>query len=148
MAQLLGIAIKPRPKDEMLLCSDALLDPESGLVGDCCGKPGKRQITLMSLSDWQAACNALGIELPWHTRRANLLVDHLPLAHSRGARIQLGDAVLEITGETDPCERMEQAQDGLYQALLPDWRGGVTCRVLKGGPLRVGMTVTLSPPAS
>ena len=147
MAKLLGIAIKPRPKDEMLLRREALLDTQSGLVGDCCGKPGKRQVTLMNLSDWQAACTELGVELPWHTRRANLLVDHLPLQQSIGSHIQLGEALLEITGETDPCERMEQAHTGLFQALLTNWRGGVTCRVIAGGAIRTGMTVTLLPAA-
>ncbi len=147
MAKLLGIAIKPRPKEAMLLCSEALLDTQSGLVGDCCGQSGKRQVTLMNLSDWQAACAELGVELPWHTRRANLLVDHLPLQQSIGSRIRLGEALLEVTGETDPCERMEQTYAGLFQALLNDWRGGVTCRVIAGGAIRSGMTVTLDPPA-
>lgn len=146
MATLLGIAIKPRPRDKMLLCEQALLDTENGLIGDCCGKPGKRQITLLSLKDWQAACATLGLELTWQTRRANLLVDQLPLYQSTGSKIQLGEALLEITGETDPCERMEQAQTGLFQALLPEWRGGVTCRVLRGGAIHLGMTVELHSP--
>lgn len=143
MAKLLGIAIKPRPGDEMLLCSEALLDPQSGLVGDCCGKPGKRQVTLMNLSDWQTTCAELGTDLSWHLRRANLLVDHLPLYHSTGKRLQLGNALLEVTGETDPCERMEEAHAGLFQALLPEWRGGVTCKILQGGDIRLEMTVEI-----
>lgn len=130
----------------MLLCEQALIEPEYGLVGDCCGEPGKRQITLLSLDDWQAACAELGIELPWQARRANLLVDHLPLYHSTGSHIRLGDAVLEVTGETDPCERMEQAQTGLLRALAPDWRGGVTCRVLQSGAIHLGMTVEIAEP--
>lgn len=143
MAQLLGIAIKPERKGAMCLHEEAVLDPQQGLHGDCRGKPGKRQLTLMSLSDWQVACDELGVTLPWQTRRANLLVDQLPLYQATGRRIRLGEALLEITGETDPCERMEQAQAGLFQALLPDWRGGVTCRVLNGGVIRVGMAVIL-----
>jgi MOSC domain-containing protein YiiM len=145
VAKLLGIAIKPRPKEEMLLCEQALIEPEYGLVGDCCGKPGKRQITLLNFDDWQAACADLGVELPWQTRRANLLVDHLPLDQSTGSRILLGEVVLEITGETDPCERMEQAHAGLFQALISNWRGGVTCRVITGGAIHTGMSVTLEP---
>ncbi len=127
----------------MLLCSEALLDEQCGLVGDCCGKSKKRQITLLSLNDWQAACVSLGIKLPWQARRANLLIDQLPLYQSTGARIQLGEAVLEITGETDPCERMEEAHPGLLQALQPRWRGGVTCKILQGGIIRLDMTVEM-----
>ena len=88
------------------------------------------------------------MELPWQTRRANLLVDALPLHRSTGVRIVLGEAVLEVTGETDPCERMEEAQPGLFQALAPDWRGGVTCKVLANGVIRVGMDVELIAPAT
>lgn len=117
---------------------------ESGLLGDSCGKPGPRQVTLMTQTSWRAACADLGVDLPWTTRRANLLVDDLPLFQSTGARIVIGDAVLEITGETDPCARMEQAQQGLFEALRQDWRGGVCCRVVQGGRLVLGMDVELS----
>jgi MOSC domain-containing protein YiiM len=148
MARLLGIAVKPQRKGPVSLLDEAMLDLQAGVIGDWRGKPGKRQVTLMSLADWQAACDELGVALPWQTRRANLLVDELPLAHSTGARIVLGEAVLEVTGETDPCERMEEAQTGLFQALAPQWRGGVTCRVIAGGVIRVGMEVELILPAT
>lgn len=145
MARLLGIAVKPRRKGEISLHDEAMLNIHSGIIGDWRGKPGKRQITLMSLVDWRSACKALGVELPWQTRRANLLVDTLPLRQSTGSRIMLGEALLEVTGETDPCERMEEACPGLFEALKPDWRGGVTCRVIAGGVIRVGMEVALIP---
>ena len=143
VANLLGIAVKAQRKGPMSLHQEAMLHPLHGLVGDARGKPGRRQLTLMNLQDWQTACAELGVVLPWQTRRANLLVDQLPLYQSTGQRILLGEALLEITGETDPCERMEQAQAGLFQALKPAWRGGVTCRVLKAGVIRVGMSVQI-----
>lgn len=146
MTRLLGIAVKLQRKGAISLLDEAMLNIHSGVVGDWRGKPGKRQVTLMNLVDWQAACAELGVELPWQTRRANLLVDALPLEQSTGTRIVLGEAVLEITGETDPCERMEEAHPGLFQALAPQWRGGVTCRVIANGKIHVGIEVTLIPP--
>ncbi|MFO7592461.1 MAG: MOSC domain-containing protein [Pseudomonadota bacterium] len=148
MARLLGIAVKQQRKGAVSLHSEAMITRRSGVVGDWRGKPGKRQVTLMSLADWQAACAELGVELPWQTRRANLLVDELPLYQSTGSRILLGEGVLEVTGETDPCERMEQAQPGLFQALATGWRGGVTCRVVADGVVRTGMAVSLIRPES
>jgi MOSC domain-containing protein YiiM len=46
--------------------------------------------------------------------------------------------VLEIVCETEPCEIMEKAQAGLRAALTPHWRGGVCCKVVKGGTLALG----------
>ena len=69
---------------------------------------------------------------------------NLPLIQSTGPRILIGDAVLEITGETDPCSRMEKAQQGLFAPLSRDWRGGVCGRVVQGGVLALGMDVELA----
>ena len=145
MARLLGIAVKPRRKGVLSTHDEAQITLQNGVIGDWRGKPGKRQVTLMSLSDWQHACAELGVDLPWETRRANLVVDDLPLYQTTGARIVIGDVLLEVTGETEPCERMEEAQPGLYAALDSHWRGGVTCRVLANGIVRVGMEVELIP---
>ena len=142
-AKLLGIAIKPKRLQPMHTLTTVELSVELGLVGDSRGKPGRRQVTVLSQAAWRAACTELGVELPWTTRRANLLVDALPLFQSSGARLLIGQVVLEITGETDPCSRMEAAQPGLFEALRPDWRGGVCCRVVQGGLLTVGLDVAL-----
>ena len=143
MARLLGIACKEYRRGPMQELQQGELSPQLGLHGDYRGRPSQRQVTLLSLADWHTACTELQIQLPWMTRRANLLVDDLPLFESAGQRIVIGAAVLEITGETDPCSRMEEAQAGLFAALQPQWRGGVTCRVVQGGTIAIGDTVEL-----
>ncbi len=143
MATLLGIAIKPQGESVMHELPEAQLSCERGVEGDCRGKPGPRQVTILSLADWQAACGELGIERHWTDRRANLLVDALSLEQTTGQHIQIGDALLEITGETDPCHRMEALHPGLFNALAKGWRGGVTCRVVRGGALLPNSEVTL-----
>lgn len=142
-ASLLGIAIKLQRLQPMQLVNAGELSLCNGLVGDSRGKPGPRQVTLLSLAAWQAACNEIGIILPWTDRRANFLVEDLPLYQSAGSRIVMGDAILEISGETDPCSRMTAVHPGLLNALTPDWRGGVCCRVLRGGVVTLGMRVEL-----
>lgn len=144
MAKLLGIAIKPQRLQPMHLLSVAELSIAQGVVGDSRGKPGPRQVTLMSQTAWRSACNELGVFLPWTERRANLLVEDLPLYQSVGLKIMIGATVLEITGETDPCSRMEAVHQGLYEALAREWRGGVCCRVLQGGQLALGMDVKMA----
>lgn len=145
MAQLLGILIRLPKSREIKELQQVEMSPESGIIGDKRSRPGKRQVTLMSNDAWQRVCDDLQLQLPWTTRRANLIVDELPLVNSTGQLIKLGNAILEITGETDPCKLMEEAYPGLMEALKPEWRGGVTCRVLEGGTLQVGMKVKLEP---
>jgi len=120
---------------------------EGGLHGDFRGtvKPGgkgRRQVTLLERGDWEAAIAEVGHRLPWQERRANLLVEDLDLPQVPGTRLRIGDTVeLEITRETDPCERMDALAPGLRAALTPDWRGGACSRVVVGGTIRVGDTI-------
>ena len=61
-----------------------------------------------------------------------------------GKIISIGaELKLQITGETDPCKKMEMAHTGLEQALTPDWRGGVTCRVIQAGLIQPDDSVNI-----
>ena len=51
--------------------------------------------------------------------------------------------LLEITRETDPCDRMEGLAPGLRAALAVDWRGGVCTRVKAGGHIAVGDAIRI-----
>ncbi len=104
-------------------------------------KSKKRQVTLLAREDWDAAQAAAGAELHWTTRRANLLVEGIELAHTAGRRIRVGTALLEVSAETDPCALMDRFQPGLRKALEPDWRGGVSTRVLEPGVVQRGDAV-------
>lgn len=137
--QLIDIAIREKSRAPMQTLTNAMLTKATGVYGDFRGKPNNRQVTLLSQSQWQAACHELGTQLPWTTRRANLLVNGIEFdAGMVKKALKIGDAVLLITGETDPCLRMDQAHMGLKQALTPNWRGGVTCRVIADGKITTG----------
>ena len=119
-----------------------------GVEKDVFGRPGKRQVTVLSKLQWQQACHSIKADLPWTTRRANLLVDDLVFSSADvGKHLQIGELRLEITGETDPCKKMEIAHVGLEAALTPDWRGGVTCRVLNDAMIHLGDEITLVNPS-
>jgi MOSC domain-containing protein YiiM len=100
-----------------------------------------RKVSVMAAEAWEAACAELGADLPWTLRRANLLVEGLDLPREPGARLRVGGVVLEVTQETDPCAVMDAQHPGLKAALTPDWRGGVSCRVIEGGQVTVGDAV-------
>lgn len=137
--QLLDIAVRPKSRAPMQTKFELMVSKVAGLEDDFRGKPGKRQVTVLSFEQWQLACNELGSELPWTTRRANLLVEGVSFNSSMvGQQIKIGQLLLLITRETDPCPRMDAQHQGLTQALTPDWRGGVCCRVIADGRIKVG----------
>jgi len=143
MGRLAGIARRERKRAPMQTLERAEISTESGVAHDFRGKPGPRQVTLISAAAWRAACTELKDDLPWTTRRANLLVEDIELPKTIGAVLRVGAVRLRITGEVDPCSRMEEQRQGLKAALQPDWRGGVSCTVITGGPVSLGDEVEL-----
>lgn len=147
--RLIGIARRDRPRAPMELLEHATIAIESGLAGDHKGqKFPNRSITILSLEDWTAAIAELtdlagAVPLPWTARRANLLVQGLRLPRARQSILRIGTVELLVTAETSPCRRMEEAHRGLLKALAPDWRGGITCRVLAAGEVALGQDVEI-----
>lgn len=145
MGELIGIARRAGKRAAMEELDAADIGEASGVAADFRGRPGKRQVTVLAEEAWLAACDVVGRTLPWTTRRANLLVRNIALPQRAGDLIVIGDAVLEVTMETDPCYRMDEQCAGLKEALTPDWRGGVSCKVRRGGAVRLGDTVEIVP---
>lgn len=109
-----------------------------GLDGDHAGG-GRRQVTLLSREAWHAVCAEFGRAVDPSVRRANLLVSGVDLGACIGRMLRIGDVVIDVTGETRPCELMDQdGRVGLCAALRPERRGGVYGTVRAGGTLRVG----------
>ena len=65
------------------------------------------------------------------------------LPKREGVKIAIGGLELQVGMETAPCERMDWQHQGLREALKPDWRGGVACRVLNDAEIRIGDPVTV-----
>ena len=146
--RLIGMARREAKRAPMETLERGRIGVEFGLEGDFRGlrRPGKepkRQVTVLARESWEAACAELGRALTWTTRRANLLVEGVDLSRHTGDVMAIGDVRLEITVEVEPCERMEEAAAGLQEAMKPDWRGGVGCRVLQGGEIAIGDAVRI-----
>ncbi len=137
-----GIAIKNRPRVPMQSIDSARVSVQSGILGDFRGAQAGRQVTLLSEPTWQTVCSELDTDLPWTTRRANILVDKVEFdASFVGRRIRIGDVELVVTQETVPCSNMDAQHQGLTAALVPDWRGGICCDVISPGDIRIGDVV-------
>ena len=150
--EVVGLAIKRGTRAPMEVIGRGIITLEEGLVGDhrcrmSKSTNGRRQVTIISLEQWNEACAEISTNLilPWYKRRANVCVSSVTFHEGLiGTRLALGpEVILEITGETKPCTRMDEVHPGLREKLAKYWRGGIICRVRSAGVVKKGDTVVL-----
>lgn len=125
------------PMDSVLT---ARLIAGRGLVGNA-DQGRRRQVTLIERERWDQLMMELEAAVPAAARRANLMVSGMRLANSRDRVIRIGGSRLRVAGETQPCDRMDEALPGLRAATALDWGGGVFAEVLDDGEIKVGDAV-------
>jgi MOSC domain-containing protein YiiM len=123
---------------------EATMVAEKGIAGNV-DRSRRRQVTIIEREVWERLTKQLGVDVSPSGRRANLMVSGVRLANTRGQVLRIGSVRLVIGGETTPCERMDEAAQGLRALLQPDWGGGVFAQVLDDGLVTVGDVVTLEP---
>jgi MOSC domain-containing protein YiiM len=121
--------------------SEIRLVPEHGVEGDGHAGPWHRQVSLLALESVEKM-RAKGLDVHpgdfgENVTTEGILVYELPV----GARLRAGRALLEVTqiGKVchDRCAIYYRAGD----CVMP--REGIFVRVLEGGPLRAGDTITV-----
>ena len=144
-----AIIVRGTPRDPARTISATQALAGIGLADDRLGKKGEselstRQVTLVQAEHLPviaqlAQLSGVAAVDPVRLRR-NLVVSGINLLALRNARVQVGDAVLEIVGPCAPCSRMEtEVGPGAYAAMRG--HGGMTARVITSGAIRVGDVV-------
>ena len=136
---IVGLAVKRAHGAPMEEVSEVRVT-EEGIEGNV-HQRAPRRVTFLAKEQWVQMQAELGGDLPWTTRRANVLVEGLEMGSLLGKTLQVGELEIHVYGETHPCEQMEAAQAGLRAAMTPECRGGVHGSVVHGGELRVGDTI-------
>jgi len=112
-----------------------------GLEGDASLGRSHRQVLLvdqMTLAEFDLR--------PGQTRE-NIVLAGLSLAGLQaGTRLQVGEAILEVTGGGTSCGLMDSIRPGLRDAIRG--RRGLLARVHQGGTICVGDIVTVEGPVS
>lgn len=134
------IGVRPGRRVPLESLSEVEVLTDRGLAGDrAAEKAGrKRQVTLIQAEHLPVVAGIVG-----HRRvdpallRRNLVVSGVNVLALERLRFRIGGAVFDGTGPCEPCSHMEEALgDGGYVAMMG--HGGITARVVTGGPIRVG----------
>lgn len=143
------IGLRPGRRQPMVSVEEANISVDSGLAGDrFAGKPGsKRMVTLIQAEHLGVVAAILGQQAidPAKLRR-NIVVSGINLlamkAPDQEQMFQIGDAVLQMTGNCHPCSRMEEnLGPGGFNAMRG--HGGITTKVIDGGQIAIGSEVRL-----
>jgi MOSC domain-containing protein YiiM len=141
------IGVRPARREPLESVAEVEAFANRGLSGDHRSEktPGSgRQVTLISREFIDQTAHFLGRDdIDPDLLRRNLVVSGINLHALRHQRFTIGEALFEAGALCHPCSRMETALGkGGVAAMLG--HGGLCCRILRGGRLRVGDAVTVA----
>lgn len=107
-------------------------------IADNADQGGRRQVTILEQRVWNNLMKQFDSNLPPSVRRANLMVEGIDLTNTSGRILRIGSCRILVSGETKPCERLDQSLPGLKAAMEGNWAGGAFGEVLDSGQISVG----------
>lgn len=108
------------------------------------GRSSKRAVTLFQHEHLSVLESLLGHPIEFSQTRRNLCVRGFNLEVARGAVLEVGETLLQLTGRCHPCARMDETLGrGGFGAMFG--HGGWTASVVQSGTIRRGDVVRLHP---
>ena len=115
-----------------------------GLQGNSSASCAAGEVIVLSKESWVKVLHETERELPWLMHGANLLLKGFEFRPTDvGRTLRIGEAVLEITRESDPVFHLKEEAPDIFEALQQGWRGGVVCKVLRSGDIQTGDEVAI-----
>jgi len=136
-----AISVRPKRLESPIQLNQVFAIEKKGLEGDR-SKGGNRQVTLIQNEHIAAVASFLGkSSIEFTLTRRNILVEGINLLALKGKQFQIGEAILDYSGECHPCSRMEEALgEGGYNAMRG--HGGITAKIIKSGLISNGDSVS------
>ena len=131
MGKIIHLQLKPAEGEPMRVVDQVEAIADRGLRDDANAGRSKRQVLIIErelLDEFQ---------LPIGDVRENITVEGLQLAGTpAGARMRVGQALLEFTLDCAPCEFIEGKRPGLRKAM--EGKRGTLFKVIESGTINVG----------
>lgn len=116
-----------------------------GLVGDRYHGTRHRHVSVQSATALEAAAELFGHPIAPGLTRRNLTLSAGEVPRDPGARLRVGEVLLEVVRVAAPCRLLDDALGrGAQEALRR--RAGSIFRILEGGEISVGDRVSVEPP--
>lgn len=140
------IGLRTERRGQLVEVNQVVAIEGAGLEGDhrtAKANGSARQVTIISREFIEQIMHFTGIaELHPDLLRRNLVVSGINLNALRHQHFEIGDAVFEAGALCHPCSRMETALGkGGVAAMIG--HGGLCCKVLRGGVIALGDTVSV-----
>ncbi|MBO0725085.1 MAG: MOSC domain-containing protein [Blastocatellia bacterium] len=135
--KLVGVYVGSRKGEGKTSVESAELIAGHGLCGDShAGRDPDRQVSLFGVETLRAIQNE-GFEVSAGSLSANLFTENIDLNSLKpGARLRIGEAVIEIAEARKPCRSITRIDNRLPKLLFGQC--GQVGRVVKSGVARVG----------
>lgn len=140
------LGVRPERREPVVVVDSVEVTEKKGILGDhYSGQNGNRHVTLIQAEHLPVVAELTGRDsLDPALLRRNIVVSGVNLLAIKDHQIQIGEVILEITGQCHPCSKMETALGpGGYNAMRG--HGGMTAKVVHDGVIRVGDDVAVMP---
>jgi len=146
MAEITSIHVVRKRNDAAKPCDRATVRSNFGIVGDYrSDKFQIGQITLIEAEAVDALSCKLGYEIPAGASRRQIMVKGIELNELIGQNLRIGQILARVEEKCKPCKNMETKIGPGARDAMND-KGGIRCRIIKGGELHIGDKVTAEIP--
>jgi MOSC domain-containing protein YiiM len=142
IGKLAGIYVGSQKGEGKHSVESAELVADHGLQGDShAGRDPDRQVSLFATETMREIQNE-GFEISAGSLSANLFTENIALnSLAPGARLRIGDAIIEIAEARKPCRSITKIDNRLPKRLFGQC--GQVGRIVKSGMARVGDDVEI-----
>jgi MOSC domain-containing protein YiiM len=143
IGKLVGVYVGSRKGEGKTSVEFVELVADHGLRGDShAGRDPDRQVSLFAIETLREIQNE-GFEVPAGSLNANLFTENIALdSLNPGARLRIGEAVVEIAETRKPCRSITKIDNRLPKRLFGQC--GQVGRIVKSGLARVGDEIEIT----